>query len=150
MSESQTPCTKSRKRKRNAHVARVLVLNPDALPKLGNLLYQRDMVTFLWQHACLDKNGSYLPRFSDRVAYMSLRCGMNGDHWDPFCPNSINDPPDSGEAAPARKSLWKYILRNFNLKEYLDKKIKTQGKPEPPRKKAVKSKAPACPIHCQN
>ncbi|PRQ48672.1 putative transcription factor interactor and regulator CCHC(Zn) family [Rosa chinensis] len=139
--ESQTPWTKSRKRKQNAHCCcrchdpktrrRAKTRKPPLPEGFG----------YVPSAVCVDKNGNYIPRFSDRVAYMSChRCGMKGDHWDPFCPNSINDPPDSGEAAPTRNPSWNYILRNFNLKEYLDKKNKTDGKPEPPRRKAVKSK----------
>ncbi|KAK9906991.1 hypothetical protein M0R45_002545 [Rubus argutus] len=71
----------------------------------------------------VDENGHYYEVRSDLVGYMScLRCGVDGDHWDPYCPNPINDPPESEETAAARLS-WKYILRDFNRKHQIDKEI---------------------------
>lgn len=58
----------------------------------------------------VDKDGHYHELRGDRAHYMScLRCGMEGDHWDPYCPNPINDPPESKESGAACLS-WKYIL----------------------------------------
>ena len=66
----------------------------------------------------VDADGHYYEVLSDRVGYMScLRCGVDGDHWDPYCPNPINDPPESEETAAACLS-WKYILREFNKKSH--------------------------------
>ncbi|KAK9936045.1 hypothetical protein M0R45_012908 [Rubus argutus] len=73
----------------------------------------------------VDDNGHYYEVRSDLVGYMScLRCGVDGDHWDPYCPNPINDPPESDETAAARLS-WKYILRDFNPKHQIDKEVET-------------------------
>ena len=75
----------------------------------------------------MDADGHYYEVLSNLVGYMScLRCGVDGDHWDPYCPNPINDPPESEETAAARLS-WKYILRDFNPKPQIDKEIETQG-----------------------
>ncbi|KAK9906985.1 hypothetical protein M0R45_002539 [Rubus argutus] len=76
----------------------------------------------------VDKNGHYFEVRDDRSAYMScLRCGLEGDHWDPYCPNPINDPPESKEFTAAPCLSWKYILRDFNPKHQIDKEIETQG-----------------------
>ncbi|XP_062017097.1 uncharacterized protein LOC133733483 [Rosa rugosa] len=80
----------------------------------------------------VDTNGHYHEEISDLIAFMYCdRCGKNGDHWDAHCPNPINDPPEPEDPA-ARRFSWKYVLRDF------------KGKPEPPRRKAVKLKAPMC------
>ena len=133
MSSAEKSCTRSRKRKRNAGAA-----SDSSTPKrpkregVSSHVIIPNGYGYVLEPPTLDEieNGVYCPRFTNRLAKMFCdRCNSPGKHWEPFCPRPICDPPETEEEAAQNKS-WKYILRNFNLKEYLEKQQKlnnTQG-----------------------
>ncbi|XP_004288195.1 PREDICTED: uncharacterized protein LOC101294398 [Fragaria vesca subsp. vesca] len=137
--ESQTSSKKSRKRKRNSsrctcctcprHSVKMAKTEKRPLPK------GYGYVPWL----SLGRIGPYHPSFTNQIGYMTCaRCGINGDHWEPFCLNPINDPPE--EEAAADPVSWKNILGNFNAKEYLEKqKLKSQGKQKRHVERVVKT-----------